>query len=81
MRPKTQYTKSGDVNVAYQVFGEGQFDLVFVYGFVSHLDFQWTDPAFTSLLRRLASFSRRNGWEARTGSETIDRWILGSTCR
>lgn len=58
MQPKTQYTKSGDVNVAYQVFGEGQFDLVFVYGFVSHLDFQWTDPAFTSLLTRLASFSR-----------------------
>jgi pimeloyl-ACP methyl ester carboxylesterase len=58
VQPKTQYTKSGDVNVAYQVFGEGKFDLVFVYGFVSHLDFQWTDPAFTSLLRRLASFSR-----------------------
>lgn len=58
MQPKTQYTKSGDVNIAYQVFGEGQFDLVFVYGFLSHLDFQWTDPAFTSLLRRLASFSR-----------------------
>jgi class 3 adenylate cyclase len=58
MQPKTQYTKSGDVNVAFQVFGEGQFDLVFVYGFVSHLDFQWTDPAFTALLRRLASFAR-----------------------
>jgi class 3 adenylate cyclase len=58
VQPKTQYTKSGDVNVAYQVFGEGQFDLVFVYGFVSHLDFQWTDPAFTSLLRRLSVFSR-----------------------
>ena len=58
MQPKTQYTKSGDVNIAFQVFGEGRFDLVFVYGFVSHLDFQWTNPAFTSLLRRLASFSR-----------------------
>lgn len=58
MQPKTQYTKSGDVNIAFQVFGEGQFDLVFVYGFISHLDFQWTDPALTALLRRLASFSR-----------------------
>lgn len=36
VQPKTQYTKSGDVNIAFQVFGEGQFDLVFVYGFVSH---------------------------------------------
>ena len=58
MQPKTQYTKSGDVNVAFQVFGDGPFDLVFVYGFVSHLDFQWTDPAFTALYTRLASFSR-----------------------
>jgi class 3 adenylate cyclase len=58
VQPKTQYTKSGDVNVAYQVFGDGPFDLVFVYGFVSHLDFQWTDPAFTALYRHLASFSR-----------------------
>ena len=58
MQPRTQYTKSGDVSIAFQVFGEGQFDLVFVYGFVSHLDFQWTSPALTSLLRRLASFSR-----------------------
>jgi pimeloyl-ACP methyl ester carboxylesterase len=58
VQPTTQYTKSGDVNIAFQVFGEGQFDLVFVYGFVSHLDFQWANPALTSLLRRLASFSR-----------------------
>jgi class 3 adenylate cyclase len=58
VQPKTQYTKSGEVNVAFQVFGDGAFDLVFVYGFVSHLDFQWTDPSFTALLRRLAAFSR-----------------------
>ena len=58
MQPKTQYTKSGDVSVAFQVFGDGPFDLVFVYGFVSHLDFQWTEPAFTALYTRLASFSR-----------------------
>jgi hypothetical protein len=54
VQPKTQYTKSGDVNVAFQVFGEGQFDLVFVYGFVSHLDSQltsWTGPVIASYLR------------------------------
>jgi pimeloyl-ACP methyl ester carboxylesterase len=56
--PKTRYAKSGDVNVAYQVLGEGPIDLVYVFGWLSHLDFQWTEPTVTSFLRRLASFSR-----------------------
>src|SRR3954451_12857746 len=56
--PQTHYAKSGDVHVAYQVMGEGPIDLVYVWGWLSHLDFQWTEPTITSFLRRLASFSR-----------------------
>src|SRR5688500_15326706 len=56
--PRTRYAKSGDVNVAYQVLGEGPIDLVYVWGWLSHLDFQWPNPELTSYLRRLASFSR-----------------------
>jgi class 3 adenylate cyclase len=56
--PETRYAKSGEVNVAYQVLGEGPIDLVYVWGWISHLDFQWTDPTIASFLRRLASFSR-----------------------
>src|SRR5919108_3792889 len=56
--PKTSYAKSGDVNVAYQVLGEGPLDLVYVWGWLSHLDFQWTEPTVASFLQRLASFSR-----------------------
>lgn len=56
--PQTRYAKSGDVNVAYQVLGEGPIDLVYVWGWLSHLDFQWSEPTLTSFLRRLASFSR-----------------------
>jgi class 3 adenylate cyclase len=56
--PATRYAKSGDVNVAYQVLGEGPIDLVYVWGWISHLDFQWTDPTIASFLRRLASFCR-----------------------
>jgi hypothetical protein len=44
--PETRYAKSGEVNVAYQVLGEGPLDLVFVYGWISHLDFQWTNPVW-----------------------------------
>jgi pimeloyl-ACP methyl ester carboxylesterase/class 3 adenylate cyclase len=58
MPPKTHYARSGDVNIAYQVVGDGPFDLVFVPGFVSHLDLQWADPRIARFLEKLASFSR-----------------------
>jgi pimeloyl-ACP methyl ester carboxylesterase len=56
--PPTHYAQSGDVNIAYQVVGDGPIDLVFVMGWVSHLDYFWTEPRFARFLRRLASFSR-----------------------
>jgi pimeloyl-ACP methyl ester carboxylesterase/DNA-binding winged helix-turn-helix (wHTH) protein len=56
--PETRYARSGDVNIAYQVVGNGPVDLVFVMGWVSHLDYFWTEPSFAAFLKRLASFSR-----------------------
>lgn len=56
--PQTQYARSGDVNIAYQVLGQGPLDLVFVMGWVSHLEYFWTEPSFAKFLRRLAQFSR-----------------------
>jgi pimeloyl-ACP methyl ester carboxylesterase len=58
MQPKTRYAKSRDVNIAYQVVGDGPVDVVFSFGWASHLDFQWTDPTLTRFLRRLAQFAR-----------------------
>jgi pimeloyl-ACP methyl ester carboxylesterase/DNA-binding winged helix-turn-helix (wHTH) protein len=58
-KPKTQYaTSTGGVNIAYQVIGEGPLDLVFVMGWVSHLEYSWQEPSFARFLTRLASFSR-----------------------
>ncbi|PWT92282.1 MAG: hypothetical protein C5B54_03785 [Acidobacteria bacterium] len=56
--PQTRYTRSGDVNIAYQVIGNGPRDLVFVMGWVSHLEYSWEEPSFARFLKRLASFSR-----------------------
>ena len=56
--PRTRYAKSGDVNIAYQVVGSGPLDLVYVQGFVSHLEENWLDPQIGPFLERLASFSR-----------------------
>jgi pimeloyl-ACP methyl ester carboxylesterase/DNA-binding winged helix-turn-helix (wHTH) protein len=56
--PETKYVQSGDANIAYQVVGDGPLDLVFVMGWVSHLEYFWKHELFASFLRRLASFSR-----------------------
>ena len=58
MGPQTRYALSGDVNIAYQVIGEGPVDLVFVMGWVSNIDEFWTEPSFAHFLQRLARFSR-----------------------
>ena len=58
MPPDTRYARSGEINIAYQVVGDGPFDLVFVPGFISHLDLQWADPRIARFLGKLASFSR-----------------------
>jgi pimeloyl-ACP methyl ester carboxylesterase/DNA-binding winged helix-turn-helix (wHTH) protein len=56
--PRVHYARSGHVNIAYQVVGEGPIDLVFVMGWVSHLEYFWNEPHFARMLSRLASFSR-----------------------
>ena len=58
MVPTTHYAKSGDVHIAYHVVGGGPLDLVLINGWISHLEYQWEDPAFARFLNRLASFSR-----------------------
>jgi pimeloyl-ACP methyl ester carboxylesterase/class 3 adenylate cyclase len=55
--PETRYATSGDVQIAYQAFGEGP-DLVWVPGWVSQLDLHWDEPSLARFLRRLASFAR-----------------------
>jgi pimeloyl-ACP methyl ester carboxylesterase/DNA-binding winged helix-turn-helix (wHTH) protein len=56
--PETMYAKSGNVNIAYQVVGDAPLDLVFVMGWVSHLEYFWKEPSFARFLERLSSFAR-----------------------
>src|SRR5690242_13503799 len=56
--PETRYVKSDDVYVAYQVVGDGPFDLLFFPGFVSNIEANWRNPDLSAYLRRLASFCR-----------------------
>jgi pimeloyl-ACP methyl ester carboxylesterase len=56
--PETRYALSGDVNIAYQVMGDGPVDIILVPGFISHIEFRHELPGHTAFLRRLSSFAR-----------------------
>ncbi|HKW91221.1 MAG TPA: alpha/beta fold hydrolase [Methylomirabilota bacterium] len=56
--PTTHYVRSGDVNLAYQVIGEGPRDLVLVPGWVSNVECFWEEPRVARFLRQLASIGR-----------------------
>jgi pimeloyl-ACP methyl ester carboxylesterase len=58
MKPETCYARSGDVNIAYQVVGEGPLDLVLVPGWMSNIEVFWEEPLAVRFFERLASFSR-----------------------
>ena len=46
------------MNIAYEVVGDGPIDVVFVMGWVSHLEYFWNEPSFARFLERLASNAR-----------------------
>jgi pimeloyl-ACP methyl ester carboxylesterase len=56
--PETRCARSGDLQIAYQVVGEGPLDIVFVPAWVSNIEMFWEIPSLAHLLTRLASFSR-----------------------
>src|SRR5690242_9455970 len=57
-RPETKYARSGDVHIAYQVFGSGELDVVLVNGFTSHVELVWEHEPFARALEAIASFAR-----------------------
>jgi pimeloyl-ACP methyl ester carboxylesterase len=56
--PETRYARSGELHIAYQVVGNGPFDLMFVPGFVSNIELCWEVPEWAQFFGRLAAFSR-----------------------
>jgi class 3 adenylate cyclase len=70
--PKTEYTRTGNLHIAYQVIGQGPLDLVYVPGWISHVELAWEEPTLANFLRRLASFSRLITFDKR-GTGLSDR--------
>jgi pimeloyl-ACP methyl ester carboxylesterase len=69
--PETRYAKSGDINVAYQVVGNGP-DLLYGSGWVSNVEMMWELPIQARFLTRLASFARLITFDKR-GTGLSDR--------
>lgn len=72
MQREVQYARSGGVNIAFQVVGDGPIDVVLVSGFVSHLELDWDEAQSAHFLDRLASFSRLIRFDKR-GTGLSDR--------
>jgi class 3 adenylate cyclase len=81
--PQTRYAKTEDgVHIAYQVGGGGPIDLVWVPGYVSHLESDWEEPRVARFLHRLSSFTRLirfdkrgTGLSDRTGDQHLQQWV------
>jgi pimeloyl-ACP methyl ester carboxylesterase/class 3 adenylate cyclase len=72
--PETRYAKSGEVSIAYQVWGEGPFNLVYVPGAITNVDLLSENPRFTAFFEQLASFSRLIVFDKR-GTGASDRSV------
>lgn len=58
LTPRTQYARSGDVQLAFQVFGDGEHDIVLVLDWASHLEALWEQPLMEEFLTALGRFGR-----------------------
>jgi pimeloyl-ACP methyl ester carboxylesterase len=72
MQPVTRYAKSGDVSIAYQVFGEGPANLIVVPGFVSNIESYWDEPDLVRSMLRAGSYARVATFDKR-GTGMSDR--------
>ncbi len=78
MKPETRYTKSGRINIAYQVFGSGVIDLVYIPGWVSNIDWMWACPELVDFLQELGKIARVILFDKR-GTGLSDRIVELST--
>ncbi len=78
LKPITQYTKSGSINIAYQVFGSGSMDFVYIPGWISNIDLMWTCPELVHFLLELGKTARVILFDKR-GTGLSDRIVEFST--
>jgi pimeloyl-ACP methyl ester carboxylesterase len=58
MHPETRYARNGDIHLAYQVFGEGDIDILWMPGWVWQIEHIWEEPRARRMFDRLAQIGR-----------------------
>jgi class 3 adenylate cyclase len=76
--PKTKYARSGDVHIAYQITGNGPFDVVWAPGTMSHLDLDWEIPQRALFFEHFSQFCRLIRFDKR-GTGLSDRPVKMAT--
>lgn len=87
-RSPVQYVANRDVHIAYQVIGSGPVDLLFIHGFLSHLELAWQDPDFTRFFNELGRHARVILFDKRgvglsdriQGAPTLETTIQDACC-
>src|SRR3982074_1227037 len=82
MDSPVRYARSGDVSIAYRIFGQGPRDIVLIPGTLSHVELLWEVPSHEHLLKRLTAFARvivfdkrGQGLSDRVAEQTIEERI------
>ena len=72
--PRTRYARSGDVSLAFQVFGDGPVTIVAVPPLAKNIEIAWECAQYRRYFERLASFSRYVHFDKR-GTGASDRTV------
>ena len=58
MIPHISYADSGDLQLAYQVVGDGPVDVLLAFDWAGNIELAWENPQTERFLRRFASYGR-----------------------
>jgi pimeloyl-ACP methyl ester carboxylesterase len=78
LTPETQFARAGDINVAYQVVGDGPIDLLYAQGWLTNIEYAWESPDYARFLTKLGRFSRLIFFDKR-GTGMSDREVGAAT--
>jgi class 3 adenylate cyclase len=76
--PPVEYAKSGDLNIAYMVAGDGPVDMVWIPTWISQVEHLWAEPSIAQTFGRIGKFARLILWDRR-GSGLSDPMVGAPT--
>jgi pimeloyl-ACP methyl ester carboxylesterase/DNA-binding CsgD family transcriptional regulator len=87
-RPPVRYVANDGVHLAYQIVGDGPVDVLFIHGFVSHVEAAWENEEFARFFQRLGALARVILFDKRgvglsdrmQGAPTLEQVVADALC-